>query len=72
MELTHPLLPKLGISPLRIWEEPCRTSRPGNRRWTYVEFLSWLLEDEGERRPQTQQALRQRRAGFDSLKLGRS
>jgi len=64
MELMHQLMPHLkqlrlsGI--LETLED--RNQQAVDNKWTYVEFLTRLVEDEVERRAQKQLALRLRRA----------
>jgi DNA replication protein DnaC len=70
MELTHQLIPQLkqlrlsGI--LATLEARHRQAIDG--KWSYIEFLSRLLEDEVERRAQKQLALRVRRAALTTTK----
>jgi DNA replication protein DnaC len=70
MELTHQLIPQLkqlrlsGI--LETLEARHRQAIDG--KWSYIEFLARLLEDEVERRAQKQLALRVRRAALTSTK----
>jgi DNA replication protein DnaC len=70
MELNHHLIPHLkslrlsGI--LETLEVRHRQAMDGE--WSYVEFLSRLLEDEVARRAQKQLALRLRRAGLNTTK----
>jgi DNA replication protein DnaC len=70
MELNHQLTPYLkslrlsGI--LETLEARNRQAIDG--QWSYVEFLSRLLEDEVSRRAQKQLALRIRRSGMNSTK----
>jgi DNA replication protein DnaC len=70
MELKHQLTPPLkhlrlsGI--LETLEARNRQAIEG--QWSYVEFLSRLLEDEVERRAQKQLALRIRRAALNTTK----
>ena len=70
MELTHQLTPyltKLRLSGiLQTLETRNRQAVDGH--WSYIEFLSRLLEDEVERRAQKQLALRLRRAAVNSSK----
>lgn len=70
MELRHQLTPqlkKLRLSGmLEILEARNRQAIEG--QWTYIEFLSRLLEDEIERRAQKQLLLRLRRATVNSSK----
>ena len=70
MELKHQLTPKLkqlrlsGI--LQTLESRHRQAVDG--KWSYVEFLERLLEDEVERRNQKQLGLRLRRASINTAK----
>jgi DNA replication protein DnaC len=70
MELTHQLIPQLkqlrlsGI--LATLEARHRQAIDG--KWSYIEFLERLLEDEVERRAQKQLALRLRRAALNTTK----
>jgi DNA replication protein DnaC len=70
MELTHQLIPQLkqlrlsGI--LATLEARHRQAIDG--KWSYIEFLERLLEDEVERRAQKQLALRLRRAALTTTK----
>jgi len=70
MELKHQLTPKLkqlrlsGI--LQTLESRHRQAVDG--KWSYIEFLERLLEDEVERRHQKQLGLRLRRAGINTAK----
>ena len=70
MELMHQLVPQLkqlrlsGV--LETLEARHRQAIDG--KWSYVEFLARLLEDEVERRAQKQLALRVRRAAVNSTK----
>lgn len=70
MDLIHQLTPNLkslrlsGI--LETLEARNRQALEG--QWSYVEFLSRLLEDEVNRRSQKQLALRLRRAAIDTTK----
>lgn len=74
MELTHQLTPyltKLRLSGILQTLE-ARNRQAVDGHWSYVEFLSRLLEDEVERRAQKQLTLRLRRAAVNSTKtLGR-
>jgi DNA replication protein DnaC len=69
--LTHPLLPKLKLlrlaGMLESLEERAELAR--EQQLSPLEFLALLLDDEIERRTQRKQTLRQREAGFESLKL---
>lgn len=70
MELTHQLIPQLkqlrlsGV--LATLEARHRQAIDG--KWSYVEFLHRLLEDEVERRAQKQLAVRVRRAAVNTTK----
>ena len=70
MELKHQLTPKLkqlrlsGI--LQTLDSRHRQAVDG--KWSYVEFLERLLEDEVERRQQKQLSLRLRRSGVNTAK----
>jgi DNA replication protein DnaC len=70
MELKHQLIPQLkhlrlsGV--LETLEARHRQALDG--KWSYVEFLARLLEDEVERRAQKQLALRVRRAALNTTK----
>src|SRR6266536_3008464 len=70
MELTHQLIPQLkqlrlsGI--LETLEARHRQAIDG--KWSYIEFLARLLEDELERRAQKQLALRVRRSSLTTTK----
>ena len=70
MELTHQLtapLKQLRLSGiLETLEARHRQAIEG--KWTYIEFLARLLEDEVERRAQKQLALRVRRAAVNTTK----
>jgi DNA replication protein DnaC len=70
MELNHQLTPyltKLRLSGLlQTLESRQRQAVEGH--WSYIDFLSRLLEDEVERRGQKQLALRLRRATVNSTK----
>jgi len=70
MELTHQLTPyltKLRLSGILQTLE-ARNRQAVDGHWSYVEFLSRLLEDEVERRAQKQLTLRLRRAAVNSTK----
>ena len=70
MEMTHQLIPflkRLRLSGILETLE-ARNHQAIDGRWTYVEFLARLLEDEVERRAQKQLALRIRRAAINSTK----
>jgi DNA replication protein DnaC len=70
MELIHQLTPhlkRLRLSGILETLE-VRSQQAVDGRWTYVEFLSRLLEDEVERRSQKQLALRIRRAAINTTK----
>ena len=70
MEMTHQLIPflkRLRLSGILETLE-ARNHQAIDGRWTYVEFLARLLEDEVERRGQKQLALRIRRAAINSTK----
>jgi DNA replication protein DnaC len=70
MQLTHQLTPyltKLRLSGILQTLE-ARNRQAVDGHWSYVEFLSRLLEDEVERRDQKQLTLRLRRAMVNSTK----
>ena len=70
MELTHQLTPyltKLRLSGILQTME-ARNRQAVDGQWSYVEFLSRLLEDEVERRAQKQMTLRLRRSAVTSTK----
>lgn len=70
MELTHQLTPyltKLRLSGILQTLE-ARNRQAVDGQWSYIEFLSRLLEDEVERRNQKQLALRLRRSAVTSTK----
>jgi DNA replication protein DnaC len=70
MELIHQLTPhlkRLRLSGILETLE-VRSQQAVDARWTYVEFLARLLEDEVERRAQKQLALRLRRATINTTK----
>ncbi len=70
MELMHQLQPQLKQLRLSGILETlaARNQQAIDGQWTFVEFLSRLLEDEVERRAQKQLALRLRRAAVQSAK----
>jgi DNA replication protein DnaC len=70
MEMTHQLIPflkRLRLSGILQTLE-ARNQQAIDGKWTYVEFLARLLEDEVERRAQKQLALRIRRASINTTK----
>lgn len=70
MELKHQLVPplrRLRLSGILDTLE-VRNRQAIDEQWSYVEFLSRLLEDETERRAQKQLALRIRRAALKTSK----
>jgi len=70
MELTHQLTPylyKLRLSGILQTLET-RNRQAVDGQWSYIEFLSRLLEDEVERRAQKQLAMRLRRSAVTSTK----
>jgi DNA replication protein DnaC len=70
MELTHQLrepLKQLRLSGILATLE-ARHRQAIDGKWSYIEFLSRLLEDEVERRAQKQLALRVRRAALTTTK----
>jgi DNA replication protein DnaC len=70
MEMTHQLIPflkRLRLSGILETLE-ARNQQAIDGKWTYVEFLARLLEDEVERRAQKQLALRIRRASINTTK----
>lgn len=70
MEMTHQLIPflkRLRLSGILETLE-ARNQQAIDGKWTYVEFLARLLEDEVERRGQKQLALRIRRAAINTTK----
>jgi DNA replication protein DnaC len=70
MEMTHQLIPflkRLRLSGVLETLET-RNHQAIEEKWTYVEFLARLLEDEVERRGQKQLALRIRRAAINTTK----
>ena len=70
MELSHQIIP--GLKRLRlsgILETlDVRNEQAIDGRWSYIEFLARLVEDEVERREQKQLGLRLRRATLDASK----
>jgi DNA replication protein DnaC len=70
VELKHQLIPQLKHLRLSGILETLdvRTRQAIEGQWSYVEFLSRLLEDEVERRGQKQLGLRLRRATLNSTK----
>jgi len=70
MELMHQLQPYLKQLRLSGVLETLttRNQQAIDGKWTYIEFLSRLLEDEVERRAQKQLALRSRRASVNTTK----
>jgi DNA replication protein DnaC len=70
MELSHQIIP--GLKRLRlsgILETlDVRNEQAIDGRWSYIEFLARLVEDEVERREQKQLGLRLRRAALDTTK----
>jgi len=70
MDMIHQMIPhlkRLRLSGILETIE-ARNRQAIDGRWTYVEFLSRLLEDEVERRAQKQLGLRIRRAGIKTTK----
>jgi len=70
MAMTHqltPFLKRLRLSGIMHTLE-VRNQQAIDGRWTYIEFLSRLLEDEVERRAQKQLELRIRRAAINTTK----
>ncbi|MBW2123350.1 MAG: IS21-like element helper ATPase IstB [Deltaproteobacteria bacterium] len=70
MEMTHQLIPflkRLRLSGILDTLE-ARTQQAIEDKWSYVQFLARLLEDEVERRSQKQLALRIRRASINTTK----
>ena len=70
MEMSHqltPFLKRLRLSGILETLE-VRNQQAIEAKWTYVEFLARLLEDEVERRAQKQLALRIRRAAINTTK----
>jgi DNA replication protein DnaC len=70
MDLTHQLTPHLKRLRLSGILETLdiRNQQAVNQKWSYIEFLSRLLEDEVQRRDQKQLALRVRRSTINSTK----
>ncbi|RME44162.1 MAG: hypothetical protein D6791_13785 [Chloroflexi bacterium] len=70
MDLTHQLTPDLKRLRLSGVLETLeiRNQQAIDEKWSYIEFLSRLLEDEVQRRDQKQLALRVRRATINSTK----
>jgi DNA replication protein DnaC len=70
MELRHQLTPQLKQLRLSGVLETleARTQQAIDGQWSYIEFLSRLLEDEVERRAQKQLALRLRRSTVNTTK----
>jgi len=69
-DMTHQLIPflkRLRLSGI-LQTLQARNQQAIDGRWTYVEFLARLLEDEVERRAQKQLALRIRRAAINTTK----
>ncbi len=68
--LTHPLLPKLRELRLSgmLYSLEARAALAQEQQLSPVEFLALLIDDEIERRHQRRFLLRQRDAGFESLK----
>ena len=70
MEMTHQLIPplkRLRLSGILETLEG-RNQQAIDGQWTYIEFLSRLLQDEVERRAQKQLALRIHRAAINTTK----
>ena len=70
MEMTHQLIPflkRLRLSGILDTLE-VRNQQAIDGKWSYVQFLARLLEDEVERRAQKQLALRIRRASINTTK----
>lgn len=70
MEMTHQLIPflkRLRLSGI-LETLDVRNQQAIEEKWTYVDFLARLLEDEVERRAQKQLALRIRRAAINTAK----
>ena len=70
MEMTHQLIPylkRLRLSGI-LDTLSVRNQQAIDGKWTYVEFLARLLEDEVERRAQKQLALRIKRAAINTTK----
>ena len=70
MELTHQLTPRLKRLRLSGILETLevRNQQAIAEKWSYVEFLARLMEDEVERRDQKQLALRLRRSAVNTAK----
>ena len=70
MELKHQLIPQLKLLRLSgiLDTLEARTQQAIGGQWSYVEFLSRLLEDEVERRAQKQLGLRLRRGTLNPTK----
>lgn len=70
MELIHQLTPKLKHLRLSgiLDTLDARTQQAVDGKWSYIEFLSRLLEDEVERRNQKQLGLRLRRGSLNTTK----
>jgi DNA replication protein DnaC len=70
MELKHQLIPQLKQLRLSgiLDTLEARHRQALDAKWSYIEFLERLLEDEVERRAQKQLALRVRRGGVASTK----
>jgi DNA replication protein DnaC len=70
MELKHQMTPKLKLLRLSgiLDTLDTRTQQAVDGKWSYIEFLSRLLEDEVERRNQKQLGLRLRRGALNSTK----
>lgn len=70
MELSHQLIPHLKRLRLSGILETLdvRNQQAIDGRWSYIDFLARLVEDEAERREQKQLGLRIRRASLDSTK----
>mgnify|MGYP001037858480 CR=1 FL=1 len=70
MEMTHQLVPHLKRLRLSgvLDTLDARNRQAIDGKWTYVEFLLRLMQDEVERRDQKQLALRIRRAAVPSVK----
>lgn len=70
MELSHQIIP--GLKRLRLSGVletlDVRNDQAIQGRWSYIEFLARLVEDEVERREQKQLGLRLRRATLDTTK----
>ena len=70
MDVTQPLPPKLKQLRLSgiLDTLEVRTRQAIEEQWSYIEFLSRLIEDEVERRAQKQLSLRLRRSSVNSTK----